>query len=65
MDGDIFVIMWPAQCACGHVYMERFTVPESWPAYQEGYRGFSYCGFCRTKAMHKPYSTPGSKEKAK
>ena len=39
-------IAWPAQCECGHLYLERFQ----WPIPREnGAIGFSWCGFCRTR----------------
>lgn len=47
------VIHWPVQCSCGHIFMERFLIPESWPAYVEGYRGFSFCGWCQNRVNHK------------
>ena len=39
-------LVWPAQCACGHLFLERFVWPK---ARENGEVGFSWCGFCRTR----------------
>lgn len=39
-------INYPAQCRCGHVYIERYKIT----APKEGNPvGFCWCGFCRTR----------------
>ena len=40
------MIIWPAQCDCGHIFQERyeFTKPNAL-----GFIGFCWCGWCRTK----------------
>lgn len=37
---------YPAQCACGHLFMEKYEWPK---ALDTGVRGFCWCGFCRTR----------------
>ena len=38
--------IFPAQCACGHLFLERYE----WVKPQEnGAIGFCWCGFCRTR----------------
>lgn len=44
-------VVWPAQCECGHLYLERYRLPE---LNANGEIGFCWCGFCRTKRMVKP-----------
>ncbi len=38
-------IYFPAQCSCGHLYMEKYVVRVSPTEMQP----FVYCGFCRTR----------------
>jgi len=47
-----YQVVWPVQCHCGHLYLERFQFAE--PT-KEGNVGFAWCGFCRSKRMVKPY----------
>ena len=35
-------MIFPAQCSCGHIFLEHFITPDG--------KGFSWCGFCRTRA---------------
>lgn len=44
-------VIWPAQCTCGHIFLERyeFTEPN-----ECGEIGFCWCGFCRTRRWVKP-----------
>ena len=42
---------YPAQCKCGHIFLEKYEFSE---LTKEGYIGFCWCGFCRTKLMVKP-----------
>lgn len=42
------VIFWPAQCGCGHIFLEKYQFPE---LTEKGNIGFCWCGFCRTKRM--------------
>ena len=46
-------VIYPAQCSCGHLFLERyqFTKPN-----EQGEIGFCWCGFCRTRLMVKPYA---------
>ena len=37
---------YPAQCKCGHLFLERFQFPQ--PT-DKGVVGFCWCGFCRTR----------------
>lgn len=46
--------MYPAQCSCGHLFLEKYQFNE---ITDEGYIGFCWCGFCRTKRMVKPYES--------
>ena len=43
--------IYPAQCKCGHLFLEKYQFGEITP---EGNIGFCWCGFCRTKLMVKP-----------
>ena len=43
---------YPAQCKCGHLFLERYQFKD---LTDEGYIGFVWCGFCRTKLMVKPF----------
>lgn len=38
--------VYPVQCKCGHLFLERYTFRE--PA-DNGVHGFCWCGFCRTR----------------
>lgn len=44
-------IVWPAQCGCGHLFLEKYRLraPNA-----QGAIGFCWCGFCRTKRMVSP-----------
>ena len=50
---------YPAQCSCGHVFLEKFMFNEPRP---DGAVGFCWCGFCRRKLMVYPY--PRKEEKS-
>lgn len=41
-------MFWPAQCNCGHIFLEKYLIPE---AHRKpgGPRGFVWCGFCSTR----------------
>jgi len=47
--------VWPAQCQCGHIYQERYQFQSPTP---EGYIGFCWCGWCRSKRMVRPLELP-------
>ena len=39
-------ITYPAQCSCGHLYLEKYQINNP----EEGKPvGFCWCGFCRTR----------------
>ena len=43
-------LAWPAQCSCGHLFLEHFV----WQRPNaDGEVGFSWCGFCRKRATKK------------
>ena len=42
---------WPAQCSCGHIFLERYVWPKG--PNEQGEIGFSWCGFCRTRLPKK------------
>ena len=44
-------VIWPAQCSCGHLYLEQYQFNE---LTKEGNIGFVWCGFCQTKRMVRP-----------
>ena len=52
---DKLLVVWPAQCPCGHLYLERymFRTPN-----ENGEVGFVWCGFCRTRRNVKPLALP-------
>ena len=50
-------VFYPAQCSCGHLFLERYQFAE---LTKEGFIGFAWCGFCRTKRMVRPYQEPQS-----
>ena len=41
-----FVVFFPAQCECGHVYLERYMLPQE---RDDGCVAFCWCGFCHTR----------------
>ncbi len=43
--------IYPAQCSCGHLFLEKYKFKEP---NRFGEVGFCWCGFCRTKLMVKP-----------
>jgi hypothetical protein len=45
-------VIFPAQCSCGHLFLERFMLGEP---NEKGEVGFCWCGFCQTKRFVKPY----------
>ncbi len=45
-------VTYPAQCACGHMFLEKYKLAEP---NKNGEVGFCWCGFCRTKLMVKPW----------
>lgn len=53
--------IYPSQCSCGHFYLEKYQFKS---VTDEGYIGFCWCGFCRTKRMVKPYEGIGPKKGA-
>jgi len=58
MDEELEII-FPVQCSCGHIMWENYRFNE---VTNEGYIGFSWCGFCRKKHMVKPYNNHLRKE---
>ena len=44
--------IYPAQCSCGHLFLEKYQLSEP---NKNGEIGFCWCGFCRTKLMVKPH----------
>ena len=48
-------VVYPAQCSCGHIYLERYQLDKP---NNKGEIGFCWCGFCRTKLMVKPLPEP-------
>jgi len=46
-------VIFPVQCKCGHIFLERFMLQEP---NRSGEVGFCWCGFCRTKLMMKETS---------
>ena len=52
-------VVWPAQCSCGHLYLEKYALREP---NEKGEIGFCWCGFCRTKRMVKPHNVTGEAE---
>lgn len=44
-------VFYPAQCECGHLFLEKYALKEP---NSKGEVGFCWCGFCRTKVMVKP-----------
>ena len=49
LGGDL--ILFPSQCDCGHLFLERYLFGEP---NRNGEIGFCWCGFCRTKRMVRP-----------
>jgi len=43
-------VIFPSQCKCGHIYLEKYQFSK--PTI-EGNIGFCWCGFCQTKRMVK------------
>ena len=41
-------VIYPAQCSCGHLYLERYKLAEPTSA---GAVGFCWCGWCRKKRL--------------
>lgn len=39
-------LIYPAQCECGHIYLEKYQFNE--PT-ELGIAGFCWCGFCRKR----------------
>lgn len=52
-------VVWPSQCSCGHIYLEKYQFSE---LTDEGFIGFCWCGFCRKKRMVRPYESEHTKE---
>ena len=42
------LVVFPVQCECGHVFLEKFLLHEP---NNNGEVGFCWCGFCQTKLM--------------
>ena len=49
------IVIWPSQCSCGHVYIEKYQFNEPILDESTGQTniGFCWCGWCRTKRMVK------------
>jgi hypothetical protein len=43
---DLGNLIWPAQCQCGHLFLERYAWKKP---NDKGEIGFSWCGFCHTR----------------
>jgi hypothetical protein len=39
-------IIWPVQCSCGHLFLEKYLLPKP---NDNGEVGFCWCGFCQTR----------------
>ena len=46
-----YTAIYPAQCRCGHLFLEKYQFKQ---LTDKGYIGFCWCGFCRNKLMVKP-----------
>ena len=47
-------IIFPAQCKCGHLFLEKYIFSPPNPPGPNGEVGFCWCVFCGTKLMVKP-----------
>ncbi len=57
------VILYPSQCKCGHIFLEKYEFPKATP---RGDIGFCWCGFCQTKLMVKAFPNKAlNRERAK
>jgi hypothetical protein len=45
-------IIWPMQCKCGHIYLERYTQNDTY---------FCWCGFCKNKHIIRVSANKGSR----
>jgi hypothetical protein len=45
------IIIFPSQCKCGHIYLERYEFAK---LNDNGEIGFVWCGFCKTRIGVKP-----------
>ena len=45
-ENDAPVVIWPVQCECGHLYLEKYHFRN--PKKDEPI-GFCWCGFCQTR----------------
>lgn len=61
MNAPYVVVIYPAQCRCGHVYIEKYEWQEPLP---DGSVGFCWCGWCRTRRNVFPVTLPESVETA-
>lgn len=52
-------VIYPVQCKCGHLFLERYELGEP---NQKGEVGFCWCGFCRKKTMVKPVKSNATVE---
>jgi hypothetical protein len=52
--------IYPAQCKCGHIFLEKYQFNEVTP---DGVIGFCWCGFCRTRVNVKPVKLVEEKRK--
>ena len=43
---DPLVVIFPAQCKCGHFFLERYMLQQE---RADGCVAFCWCGFCRTR----------------
>ena len=48
---NIDTMFFPSQCSCGHLYLEQYKFSK---LTEQGFIGFCWCGFCKTKNMIKP-----------
>jgi len=45
-------VYYPVQCACGHLFLEKYQFPKP---REDGAVGFCWCGFCRTRVDVYPH----------
>ena len=52
MSDNMPAAIYPAQCKCGHLYLEKYQ----WQTpLDDGQVGFCWCGFCRSRFNVYPY----------
>ncbi len=59
LNEDTTEVHYPAQCSCGHIYLEEYTFSEP---REDGAVGFCWCGWCRKKLMVYPFVRSCNKE---